>query len=74
VSLTRLEPCCCPEVCDRLSEFLDGELGPVDRIRLGLHLAACPRCAVESASLDATVRALRDLARQGRRARLSRGR
>jgi anti-sigma factor (TIGR02949 family) len=62
VPLTQLRPCRCPEVCDRLSEYLDGEMGPVDRARLGLHLAACPPCAEASASLGATVRALHRLA------------
>ena len=62
MSLIQLPPCRCPEVCDRLSEYLDGELGAVDRVRLALHLAACPPCATASASLDATVRALRRLA------------
>lgn len=60
--IDRLKPCRCPEVCDRLSEYLDGELGAVDRARLGLHLATCPRCAGASESLRATIRALRRLA------------
>lgn len=59
--IDRLKPCRCPEVCDRLSEYLDGELGAIDRARLGLHLATCPRCADASASLVATIRALRRL-------------
>ena len=60
--IDRLPPCRCPEVCDRLSEYLDGELGAVDQARLGLHLAACGRCAAASASLVATIEALRRLA------------
>ncbi len=62
MSIERLKPCRCGEACDRLSEYLDGELGAIDRARLALHLASCPRCAAASTSLRATVRALRRLA------------
>jgi anti-sigma factor RsiW len=53
-----LQRCTCQEVGDRLSEYLDEELGTLDRARLGLHLAACPRCAAAAASLAATIRAI----------------
>jgi anti-sigma factor RsiW len=67
VAIDRLKPCPCAETCERLSEYLDGELGAIDSARLGLHLAACPRCAAASRSLAITVRALRLLACRGRR-------
>jgi anti-sigma factor RsiW len=53
-----LERCTCQEVGDRLSEYLDEELGAVDRARLVLHLAACPRCAASAAALAETIRAI----------------
>jgi anti-sigma factor RsiW len=57
-----LRPCTCPEVGDRLSEYLDEELGAVDRARLALHLAACPRCAEAARSLAETIRAIHRMA------------
>jgi len=54
--------CTCQEAGGRLSEYLDGELGAVDEARLGLHLAACPRCAAGARSLAATIRAVHRLA------------
>lgn len=56
-----LQRCTCTEAGDRLSEYLDEELGAVDRARLGLHLAACPRCAHAARALAETVRALHRL-------------
>jgi len=54
--------CTCQEVGDRLSEYLDGELGAMDQARLDLHLVACPRCAAGARSLAATIRAVHQLA------------
>jgi len=56
-----LQRCTCQEAGDRLSEYLDEELGAVDRARLALHLAACPRCAAAAATLAETIRALHRL-------------
>ncbi len=53
-----LEHCSCEEIGDRLSEYLDEELGAVDRARVTLHLTACRRCAAAAASLAATIRAV----------------
>lgn len=53
-----LQRCTCQEVGDRLSEYLDEELGAIDRARLALHLAACPRCAATAAALAETIRAI----------------
>ena len=54
--------CTCAEVGDRLSEYLDRELGALDEARVGLHLAACPRCALAAAGLAETIRAVHRLA------------
>ena len=56
-----LAPCSCREVGDRLSEYLDKELGAVDRTRLALHLAACPRCAGMARTLAATLEAIQHM-------------
>ena len=53
-----LQHCRCDEIGDRLSEYLDEELGAVDRVRVALHLVACPRCAAAAASLAETIEAL----------------
>lgn len=34
----------CRRVSELLSQQLDGQLGPVDRLRLRLHLAMCDDC------------------------------
>ncbi|MCM2333187.1 MAG: zf-HC2 domain-containing protein [Anaeromyxobacteraceae bacterium] len=60
-----LRRCTCREAGDRLSEYLDEELGALDRARLGLHLAACPRCAAAASALATTIRALHGLSRKG---------
>ena len=54
----------CEEVAERLSEFLDGELGPIASARVALHLALCTACARFTAELAATVRALHRLPRR----------
>ena len=41
-----------------LERFATGELGPGERARLELHLAACPRCRTEVAAVDADRQAL----------------
>jgi anti-sigma factor RsiW len=53
-----LERCRCEEIGERLSEYLDEELGVVDRARVALHLAACPRCAAAATSLAGTIEAV----------------
>jgi anti-sigma factor RsiW len=57
-----LERCSCQEAGDRLSEYLDDELGVVDRTRVALHLVACPRCAEAAKTLAETIRAVHRLA------------
>ena len=44
---------------DRLSEYLDGELDPAERVQLEEHLAGCEQCTSLLAELDA----VRDRAR-----------
>lgn len=46
---------------DRLSEYLDGELSPVEREEVELHLATCGGCAHTLAELRAVVRQARTL-------------
>lgn len=53
-----VEHCRCDEIGERLSEYLDEELGAVDRARVVLHLTACPRCAAAAASLAETIKAV----------------
>jgi anti-sigma factor RsiW len=53
-----LEQCRCDRIGERLSEYLDEELGAVDRARVVLHLTACPRCAAAAASLAKTIEAV----------------
>ncbi len=45
----------------RLSQYLDGELPPVERSRLEAHLQSCAACQQEWTGLHATVQALRAL-------------
>jgi hypothetical protein len=40
---------------DRLSEYIDGELEPAERLALETHLAACTECRQDLASLRAVV-------------------
>jgi anti-sigma factor RsiW len=56
-----LEHCGCEEIRDRLSEYLDEELGALDRTRVVLHLAACPHCRETAGALARTVQAVHRL-------------
>lgn len=51
----------CDEVALRLGDWLDGELAPVTRLQVRLHLVLCARCRAMERSLRRTVRLLRDL-------------
>jgi anti-sigma factor RsiW len=51
----------CDEVSERLSEFLDGELEPVEVHEVALHLAICEACAQLLVELASTVHALHGL-------------
>jgi predicted anti-sigma-YlaC factor YlaD len=46
----------CREVIARLSDFLGRELGPLDVVRLVLHLAACRACRAYFRTFRTTVR------------------
>jgi mycothiol system anti-sigma-R factor len=52
----------CPEVVDRLWEYLDGELAAKEAAAVGRHLAGCPtclpRCRCDGAFLALIVRSL----------------
>lgn len=49
----------CGQVLDRLSDYLDRELGAEDRARLEAHLRGCEGCARFGGEFRATVRALK---------------
>jgi anti-sigma factor RsiW len=51
----------CDEISERLSEFLDGELQPVQAHEVALHLAICEACAQLLVELAETVHALHGL-------------
>ena len=46
----------CREAIARMSAYLDRELGPVDIMRLAIHLAACAPCRTYLRTLRATIR------------------
>jgi len=50
----------CGQVLDRLSDYLDDELGPDARSAVEEHLRGCDGCARFGGELRETVRALRE--------------
>ena len=48
----------CEELRQQLSDYLDDELSPAERLALEAHLSRCPECARFAQELAATVRAL----------------
>lgn len=53
----------CDEVRNRLSEYLDGELTPLERSELASHIERCPACASELDTIKRTVELVRSLPR-----------
>jgi anti-sigma factor RsiW len=51
----------CRETRDRLSDYLDGDLGTRTRTRIKRHLARCEHCRALLASLTRTLDQLRSL-------------
>ena len=51
----------CRETADRLSDYLDGELGTRTHRRIARHLARCKHCQALLASLTRTLEQLRSL-------------
>ena len=45
----------CREAIARMSAYLDRELGPVDLMRLAVHLAACAPCRAYLKTLRRTI-------------------
>ncbi len=54
-------PLRCDEVCERLSEYLDGELTADDGVRVAAHLVRCDACDRFARELAAIVGALHAL-------------
>jgi len=50
----------CFDVLDRLSDYLDGELGVTDRRSIEEHLAGCDECTRFGGEFGAVITALRD--------------
>jgi anti-sigma factor RsiW len=61
VNRLMLEHCGCEEIRDRLSEYIDEELGALDRARVVLHMAACTRCRETAVGLARTVQVVHRL-------------
>jgi anti-sigma factor RsiW len=53
----------CQHVAEMISEFLDGELGELERWEVTLHLDRCANCTRFAAELAATIGALHALRR-----------
>jgi anti-sigma factor RsiW len=51
----------CEETRELLSAHLDGELSPLRRVRVRLHLAGCAACSALARSLRSTVERLHEL-------------
>jgi len=45
----------CKDFCDKLSDYLDGEIGAKECRLIEEHLAECPPCSLTYRSLKATV-------------------
>ena len=52
----------CPDIVDRFSRFLEGEIGPNECELLHAHVATCPSCNAACASLRRTVTMCREQA------------
>lgn len=49
----------CFEVLERLSDYVDGELGASDKAKVDAHLAGCDACTQFGGEFGAVVKALR---------------
>ena len=54
----------CPAIREQLNEHLDGTLGERDDKALVAHLAGCSACRAFANTLEATIRAVRELPRE----------
>ena len=54
-------PFTCPQVADRLSDYVEGDLDDRDRLLLEAHLADCPSCRQTLDELRLTISLLRKL-------------
>lgn len=50
----------CSEVLARLSDYLDGDLPPPERLAVAEHLRGCDACARFGGEFSATLRSLRE--------------
>ena len=51
----------CADLVEVVTDYLEGDLGPVDRERFDAHLLECPDCVEYVGQIRLTVRALREL-------------
>ena len=51
----------CREVTDRASEYLDGNISILTKVRVGLHLASCTHCRTYVQQIDLLSSALGSL-------------
>lgn len=58
-----MAPLRCEKVRERLSAYIDGELGPKEKAALESHLAACPSCSAEVEELRSTAALVHSLPR-----------
>ena len=56
-----LAPMTCQELVELVTEYLEGALSDLDRVRFEEHIALCPMCQVHLEQLRVTVRELGSL-------------
>ncbi len=62
-------PVSCKRTQERLSDYVDGDLGPLARLAARFHLRHCEACRKTFDSLEQTLRLLREVGRRREAAR-----
>ncbi len=52
------DPITCHEVVELVTDYLEGRLAPVDRLRFEQHLDGCPHCVVYLQQMRETITSL----------------